>query len=216
MDEWNLHHFRYRWSRKEEYDWTTCRILWLEVDHRWPGTGRSINTMTLPKCVLHYEACYPCPSHPCFFKMDETKRNGGRGGFSKDLSLKRIAKKKGKNEETIRKIVKDVVTGTDYKVPKRSCVINFEVSSLVGISWPITAANILKAPTSFVSRPPLISYQRKFSFNALIRRHTAALQAEVIALPLEPPARPSFRTPIGVSIRCWYCCDRVERRVTLL
>lgn len=107
--------------------------------------------------------------------------------------------------------MKDVVTGTDYKVPKRSCVINFEVSSLVGISCPITAANILKAPTSFVSRPPLISYQRKFSFNALIRRHTAALQAEVIAFPLEPPARPSFRTPIAVSIR--YCWEYKHKRL---
>lgn len=43
--------------------------------------GRSINTMTLPKCVLHYGACYPRPSHPCFFKMDETERRGRRGFF---------------------------------------------------------------------------------------------------------------------------------------
>lgn len=148
------------------------------MDHRWPG--RSINTMTLPKmqCFIT-RPCYPCPSTTLvFFKMDETKRNE-----TKDLSfLKKKDKREEKRGKTIRKgFVKDVVTGTDYKVPKRSCVINLEVSSLVGISWPITAANILKAPTSFVSRPPLISYQRKFSFNALIRRHTAALQAEVIA-----------------------------------
>lgn len=43
--------------------------------------------------------------------------------------------------------------GRRFEVAKRSCVINFQVSSLVGISPSITTANILKAAASFVSRP---------------------------------------------------------------